>query len=150
MACWKFICYENNMKYLFLDFDGVLNGGNYPSGYYFNPENIYVLNLLLQKFEPKIIISSSHRLTMTDKELIQVLKEHNVYKVESLFLGTTIRQYMKRAKEIKKYIKDNKIDDFVIIDDDPSIGEYDSLKNFWIRVNGMRGLTFNDVEHILD
>lgn len=136
------------MKYLFLDFDGVLNGGKYPSGNYFNPENIYALNLLLQRFEPKVIVSSSHRLTMKDSELIQMLKENNVYKIESLFFGTTIRQYQKRAKEIKKYIKDNNIDDFIIIDDDPSVGEYDSLKDHWIQVNERTGLTLPDIDNI--
>ena len=49
-----------SMKYIFLDFDGVIN--NWNSNNCVSPENVMVLKKILKKTDAKIVVTSSNNM----------------------------------------------------------------------------------------
>lgn len=152
-------------KILFLDFDGVINciGDNSK-----NHKNIVIyhdeilidmydqqlsknVNILCEKFDMSIVISSTWRNHYSMVELREILNAVGIY---APLVGVTTseildHEYKDRLKvdplelsndrglQIKKYIESNSVIDYIIVDDDPSAGIADSSR--FVKCNPLYG-----------
>jgi len=114
-------------NYIFLDIDGVLNSRSFG----IEEDKLKLLNELVVKTNSNVVISSSWRLESSLYNILKDKIENVVGKTTNLLSRyTTIEKYDKiRLKEIKKYIGNNNIVNYVIIDD----LEFNNLniKNFY-------------------
>lgn len=124
-------------KYIFLDIDGVLNSEHTWNEYCENGDqqsasiicDQYLENLrnIVEKTDTKIILSSSWRVYFGEyiKEprnifaihLVQALAKHNL-KLHDMTPFIKGKFSNERGLEIKTYIKQNNITDYVVIDDE--------------------------------
>lgn len=143
------------MKFLFLDFDGVLNHEKFydeqnklsesdKKGFPYNqfdPECIKRVNRIIDETSCNLVISSSWRF---DKNLYTIIKR----------IGIKLRYYemtpyalnRMRGEEIKMYLESKNINDYkyCIIDDDKDF--YKFQKPFFVHTNSFVGLTDEDTE----
>lgn len=134
------------MKLLFLDIDGVMNSndGNLDNTklYPFSSSCVDVLNEILSAHKLRIILTSSWRNVFDAEKQCQVFKENGVNQIP---VGQTKDiGYKHRSKEIKEYLKNKKVESFVILDD-MQIDGFD--KNF-VLINPSTGLTREYIERI--
>lgn len=148
----------DNIIYLFLDIDGVLNSENYVIKRYeihhkamhmnavpFDPKCLYNLMLLYQiltlmNFNVKIILSSTWRLHDVDYEIVDSrLAEYGMH-----LEGKTPYFENDRGIEIQHFLKDKQFKNIIILDDDDfDINKY--YKHNLIKVNRVCGLTKQNV-----
>lgn len=150
------------MKVIFLDVDGVLNSQDDLMVYreknnidgcilYAEVEDrpLKLLKEIVDKTSAKIVVSSSWRIgcersgresifgSVLYKKLVKRLKDYEmeVYDITpSLWTGT------QRGDEIREWLSNNKIDNFIILDDASDMREYTEKENF-IHTTYKRGLT---------
>ena len=111
-------------KYIFLDIDGVLikfkdsksvKHFEFNEKKFWDKEAIKDINELVKETNAKIIISSSYRKTKTIKEMEAEFKKVGLdVKIHGV---TPSLKDLKRGDEVKKYVDDNNIKNFIIIDD---------------------------------
>lgn len=142
--------------YLFLDIDGVFNSIEHnlvfeKSNWELSQEAIkrfnYVLYYLQLDYNVKIIISSTWR----NHHSLQVIKDFfnaSGFNYSNLIMDVTEDLDTKRGTEIKKYVEDNNVINYVIIDDMNEFLE-EQLSHF-IHVNNVCGFTIFDGIKILD
>lgn len=141
--------------YIFLDVDGVLNNAatfklNNETLFALSHENLvayqYLIDKLEEKYEIKIILSSSWRMYKTGiNKLSKFSKKYNGLK----FYDKTSDSHDYRQNEIKKFCDIHNIsyDNILIIDDDPINNE---LKHRHLKTNSFDGLRFSDVMKCLE
>lgn len=119
---------------IFLDFDGVINTLVYDEKEkrirYFYPDDgkvndrtaIEYINLLGEKTEANVVVSSSWRIGETLASLQEILYNSGL---RLDVIGKTPRMdYHIRGEEIQEYLKYHpEVDKFIIIDDDEDMGE---------------------------
>lgn len=140
---------------IFLDFDGVLHP--FPMGPSDSPLSaVAPLWRILEKYPGiSVVITSTWRETYSFSALIDLLAAHGGAPFTKRFVGVTpvmesAADYVPgiRQREIEAWLVDNAADDtpYLILDD---IEEYfdSTCKNFYL-VDGVTGLTANDVETI--
>ena len=128
---------KNNMiqnPYLFLDIDSVLvtdrqyffsKPNPVYNGLPFDPKCVKVLNEIIEKTNPIIIISSDWKLHFTQTKLSQIFDLNGVNAVVDDVTGsswgvmfTSLQQLEEcRAFEINKYVKEHEITNWVAVDD---------------------------------
>ena len=130
-------------RYIFLDIDGVIC---LDDGY--DEKSIHNLNKLISIYSPKIIISSDKRLEFTSialkKELISnglLLNEFDI--TDSVSSYKTIEE--KRYLEINKYIKDNGVVNYIVIDD---LNLQNYFENRFIKTSYSIGFTEDNINQI--
>lgn len=153
------------MKVLFLDIDGVLNcsftfarrharwleSGNpvkegefaFPLGH-LDEELIANLNTIVEQTNCKIVISSSWRIAHTPQEIAGWLNEKGFKYPESI-IDRTGRAPMEerdneRGWEVQKWVEDNDVDQYCIVDDDSQDIRPMHPDNF-VQTSGKVGLT---------
>lgn len=134
------------MKIIFLDIDGVLNY----TECWVKPEHknkgclkwdancVKQLNRIIQETGAKIVVSSTWRLINYDYYVLT--KEMDI---EGEFIGKTINlgDDGTRGDEIKDWLNNNEVNQFIIVDDDPD-NEMGDLKEYLIQPIGViDGLT---------
>lgn len=141
------------MKTIFLDLDGVLNirEGEQAtfrhSMHHFDASLISLFeNYLESQRHLKIIISSSWRDDMEDMkhELSSV-----GFKSLHLISGHTEINQKKRGEQIRDYINQYDISNFIIIDDEIEEIEPFFKKNEYIHINPRTGITQKDIEKLI-
>ena len=111
------------MKCIFLDFDGVIN-----NWYHFNgisKSNVEILKIIKDLSNSHIIVTSSNKYSFQRNNNINYY-ETSFYKKYILplnKLGISIDDFTPyveedKSKEIKKYLKEHKVDEFLILDDE--------------------------------
>lgn len=135
------------MKYIFLDFDGVINNWNHFEGV--AKENAIVLKKIIDISEAKVVATSSNKyfLQCNPKTDYYSSNFYNVYVKKLNELGIQIFDLtpicgFNRSLEIKKYILDHNVKDYVIIDDELVDFELQEHQVFLDLYRGLR------VEHI--
>lgn len=123
------------MKIIFMDIDGVLvnkwsksqpiarwyDNSIYP----FSPQAVKHVNYIIEQTGAQMILSSEWRFRYNPETIEQIFRFNKVKqipeKIPHNFLGEfrdRDNMYeLKRSKEIEVYVKENKIKDFVILDD---------------------------------
>lgn len=148
----------NNIIYIFLDIDGVLNSQNYLIKRYnvhrkpmsmnavpFDPQCLYNLMLFVQiliysGYEPKLVLSSTWRLHDIDYEIVDSrLAEYGLRLVDK----TPVCDHQ-RGVEIQQYLNDKQYNNIIIFDDESfDIKQY--FKDNLVQTNPMYGLSYKDV-----
>lgn len=134
------------MRYIFCDFDGVLNYIGSPES--IEPYLVTLLNRLIRWTGAKVVISSAWRQGRTIKELQEILEEGGF---EGEVVGRTRSDHTgkrdSRPAQITDWIETGRklygldIDSFVILDD----YEMDILNPLSILTDPSRGLSYNDI-----
>lgn len=150
------------MKVVFLDIDGVLNP--YPNQrknmnnetddtavLVLDSNCIRVLQRIIKKTGAKIVFYSSWRYEdwyggFSSKENVErQLKQYGM----ELWDSTPILEVYDRGKEIISYLRQHpEVEDYLILDDDRSVGWYEELKPHFLRIHPEIGLANVNVRKI--
>lgn len=128
------------MTVIFTDIDGVLFNTTASS---WNKTAINLYNKLCQEFNLKVVISSTWR------------KNHTIYQLENIFLQngidveildfTPIIPFDGRGAEIEEWLRNNQVDNFIIIDDCTRDIERQGLRNI-VKCRGWVGFSEEDYQ----
>ena len=147
-------------KYLFLDIDGVLNSfddyGVDGKQFLENIENLTfilskrqmsLLNNIIDKYHPKIILSSYWRnryslLTLQNKFEAAGFKG-KILAITPSFGG----EHEDRWQQIKHYIEDNDVSNYIILDDSPLDRKNTKFPN-WVKTDSYHGLDHKHLREI--
>ena len=124
-------------KILFLDHQGVLYTKNHPNPGVldnFDTENVKILNEILKKYEDiEIVVSSDWKNWVSLLEMSDFYTKQNIIKTPIDYTQNIMNKYSsweeQRAMEIKRWIDENNIDDYIIIDD-LNLSKYFNESNF--------------------
>ena len=144
-------------KYLFLDIDGVLNSfddyGIDGKEFIENIENLTfilsdrqlsLLNKIIDKYHPKIILSSYWRNRYSLKTLQNKFEDAG-FKGKILAITPSFGgEHEDRWQQIKHYIDDNDVSDYIILDDSP-LDRKNTKFPKWIKTDSYHGL---DQKHL--
>lgn len=157
--------YVNKDVLIFLDIDGVLNTTHsLNTKYEIRDENVDALGKLQSRlmkggYSVKVILSSTWRLgfdydlkkcSLQIQRLISKLEEVNI----KVYDKTPVYKEKTRDVEILRYLRwyelKNKEFDYIILDDDISIFDNDTLKEMrFYKVNQHTGLMVKDIDKII-
>lgn len=153
----------NNIPYLFLDCDGVVNSKHHLKTYTLktfiadldsiDPKAVMVLNEIVKKYPNlRIIISSSWRQHHSLDD-IRLAFERKGFLFSHQIVDITERSGNKksRGEEISTYIKENNISKYLILDDEVKVKN--SHPNNTVTTTMEKGLTMNHlklVEEVLN
>ena len=136
------------MKCIFLDLDGVLNNWYHPDGV--AEENARVLKKIIDQSQAKVIVTSSNKYSIQRGDVDyyeshffeNYIKELKNYKIEIDDLTPYVDA--NRSLEIKQFLREHEIEQFVILDDELIEGE--DLQEHQVFLDLYRGL---QEEHII-
>lgn len=156
-----------NKKIIFLDIDGVLAtekeyfrvrrklwkkydiANKLQIPYPFNEGCVKILNYIIKETDAELVITSDWRIHWTLEELCEIFKFNGV---EKMPIGTTDKGSLlytsqlekERIDQIDEYIKNNKIKNYVIIDD-LNLNEIIGFNRF-VKTNSFEGLKQTNVK----
>ena len=111
------------MKCIFLDFDGVINNWYHFDGV--SIENVMILKKIIELSDAKIIATTSNKYSLQRLDKVDYYKSifYNSYVKFLNELGIQIHDLTpfvdaNRTLEIKKYIEEHQIEQYVILDDE--------------------------------
>jgi histidinol phosphatase-like enzyme len=139
---------------IFTDIDGVLNP-HWKTKWSKNAISIY--NKMCKDFNLKPVITSTWRMSHTKEQLQKIFIDQGIeveiYDYTQLPVMTSSGLYLakERGREIKEWLDENKIDNYVVIDDKTS--DIEPFVNNVIKCNSWIGLTeehYNLVKEILN
>ena len=146
---------------LLLDIDGVLETS--PSWkqpefledkfYKFNENSRKNFIEVINKINPEIILTTTHRINynLTKWNKIFELRGINVSKISKINNAKKATDIKKRNVEIEEWFLNNRTAEFLILDDDKILNELtDNLKNRWIQIDPMLGITESIRDQILE
>lgn len=137
------------MKIIFLDIDGVLNNCQ-AIGIFHETSTIQIcveiLNFIIEETGAYIIIISSWKDDFDFESTIKPLLYNRGIKSDSI-LGCTEKNMMKELG-IMKYLAENLVDGFVIVDDSLELEDSD-LNYQYIKTNTHTGLVAEDIDKII-
>ena len=148
---------ESKNRIIFLDIDGVLNTNeSCNNGIFLLPDLVKRVNTLAWFTDSSIVISSTWR---KRKDAIKYIKyAFSIFNFDADFNEnqlpweyTTLGAYMERlglnrADFIVEYLRDFKIDDFVIIDDNDYFWQIAGLSDNVVQTNPHYGFTEDDFD----
>lgn len=157
-------------KIIFLDIDGVLNSAQslihfkafgYPTKIkqaylktgeidcpYFDPISVSLLKAIVKTLGAKIVISSTWRLNCSMQDFNLIFNYYG-FNTEDVIIGKTHNRGDSRSTQIKDWVSDNNILDFIIIDDIHESNWDEDLREKLINVNGDVGFNMINVKQIL-
>lgn len=150
------------MRVIFLDIDGVLNpypnqrknmeaGTGDASVLVFDSNCMNVLKKIIKKTEAKIILSSTWRCEdwnggFASKENVQ--RQLKACGME-IWDSTPVLPVYDRGKEILCYLREHpEVENYLIFDDDRSVGWYEKLKEHFVRIDPEVGLANINIRKI--
>ena len=146
---------------LLLDIDGVLETS--PSWkqpefledkfYKFNENSRKNFIEVINKINPEIILTTTHRINynLTEWNKIFELRGINVSKISKINNAKKATDIKNRNIEIEEWFLNNRTAEFLILDDDKILNELtDNLKNRWIQIDPMLGITESIRDQILE
>ncbi len=146
---------------LLLDIDGVLEISPSWKKPEFLEDNFYKFNEqaqknlieIIDKINPEIILTTTHRINYNLTEWNQIFKLRgiNVDKISKINDAKKATDLKKRNIEIEEWFLKNSTAEFLILDDDKSLNELpNNLKNRWIQIDSMFGITESIKNQILE
>ncbi len=116
----------------------------------FNPKSVIALNAIISKSNADILLTTSHKGRFSIHEWISIFSFRGV-KVNGLNKLPDNLHRLSRSQEITKWFNStDKVDDFVIIDDDKSLnGISVVLKNRVVLTKPLIGLTQSHIQDAL-
>jgi len=146
------------MKVIFLDIDGVLNSEAYfiargknfsllpKFSYDLDPIAVERLNKIMDSTNAEIVLSSTWRLSPL-QQVVDALK-YKGFKHDIKF--TTTRQHMDRGLQILKFVEENDLQQYVVIDDDSYDIEVYIDKDKFVHTRWKTGLLDSHVDYIIE
>ena len=155
------------MKYLFLDFDGVLNTSNDKDPSALNKKHLEVLNTVVEEHDPNIVISSTWRCFYPLYVLKEILVTHG-FKYPDKVVDTTpdlsiregsriVSTYGTRGREVGEWIQnnigiqsesENPISYSICILDDMEPGQFGGLKKYLVMTSMSSGLHTGHIKQV--
>jgi len=135
------------MNILFLDIDGVLNIPINTHSHNGLPlQEIFVerLNKIVEKVNPFLVVSSTWRKGKSVEKLRELFEERGFVHKKRIIGKTPVLNNKERSEEIKKWIKQNDVEKFAVLDDRRL-----DINNFF-RTNPHEGLTEEVVNDIIN
>lgn len=108
------------MKVLFLDVDGVLNSNGTIRAFGFDfidPHMVNLVDSIVSLTGAKIVLSSTWRKDPTDKKLVEDALAIAGHSILSCTPDLCVDGWVPRSEEIKKWLSENPVDKFAILDD---------------------------------
>lgn len=109
------------MKVLFLDIDGVLNSNGTIRAFGFDfidPHLVDLVGVIVDQTDAKIVLSSTWRLSPEDKKLVEdALTRAGLSLMDCTPNLCGNGKWVSRSEEIKKWLSENPVDKFAILDD---------------------------------
>ena len=146
---------------LLLDIDGVLETS--PSWkqpefledkfYKFNENSRKNFIEVINKINPEIILTTTHRINYNLMEWNQIFELRGIHigKISKINHAKKAIDIKKRNVEIEEWFLNNRTAEFLILDDDKILNELtDNLKNRWIQIDPMLGITESIRDQILE
>ena len=138
-------------KYIFLDFDGVLNNNDsIAQGIHLLPEKVVLVNQIAKRTDAKIVVSSSWRRIFTAEQLYILLTVAGMTVLgHPAALGYSVDitpMVGMRGREIEMWLADNAVTPYryVILDDDSDFFAYQ--QQLQIHTDARFGLQPEDVD----
>lgn len=158
---YKIIIKNNSYpKYLFLDIDGVMNSfDDYKMtneefmkqlnkiSFKLNPKHIKILNNVVEKYNPKIILSSYWRTRFSLEKINDLFKKEGFKGQISDITDDQGKEHDNRWNQIKRYIDKNDVKNYIILDDEHITKNETVVPNF-VKTNSYVGLTKKSLEEI--
>ena len=156
------------MNVIFLDIDGVLIPNNYHDKDNLNINNdaLKFLKKIINETNSKVVLISNWRFFRDEendtsyKRLIKLLNDCGIYiydiapilKLKMIKKNNKIGfdPYTMRSGEIYKWLSDNDVDNFVILDDENYSYEFFGYDKNLILIDNKKGLTEEDVQKSID
>lgn len=146
---------------LLLDIDGVLETSPAWKKPEFLEDNFYKFNEtarqnlieIMDKTHPEIILTTTHRINYNLMQWKQIfaLRGIQVDSISKINNATKVTDLKQRNLEIEAWFLKNRTAEFLIVDDDKSLHELsDHLKNRWIQIDAMLGITEAIKKRILE
>ncbi|MCY6413430.1 HAD domain-containing protein [Acinetobacter sp. VNH17] len=146
---------------LLLDIDGVLETSPSWKKPEFLEDNFYKFDEnsqknfieIIDKINPEIILTTTHRINYNLMEWNQIFELRGIHvdKISKINDAKKAIDIKKRNVEIEEWFSNNKTAEFLILDDDKSLNELtDNLKNRWIQIDSMLGITESIKNQILE
>lgn len=140
------------MKIIFLDFDGVISTAE--QSWKLDKEKLDLLKNILDKTNSKIVVTSSWKRVFKDKDsFIESLKNNHRFTcidtskyewfIDSI-IDITNGSASWRGDEVKEWLDNNEIENYVILDDDTDFLD-EQLFNF-VQTDTYEGLTSREVK----
>jgi hypothetical protein len=134
------------MRVIFTDIDGVLNP-HWRNEW--SKSSIVIYNQLCEEYDLKPVISSTWRENHTIHQLQEIFTHQGIE--AQIYDYTPIISGADRGEEIKEWLSENPVDDWVIIDDitrniEPHIGNVVKVRN-WV---GLTTEEYLQIKKILD
>ncbi len=133
------------MKYIFLDIDGVLNapGDTDLIEGVISKEKYALLKQIMFNTKARVIIISSRKKYEDERNTLLRILDDIYYDLSFI---SYVDNFRYRKDEIKCFLSQNRCDSFVILDDiDSNYTIDDKISNNFILINGILGLTLEDV-----
>lgn len=137
---------------LLLDIDGVLETS--PAWktsqfladdfYQFNTEAQAHLKEIIERFQPEIVLTTTHRVNYTLAEWQEIFRFRRIEigKISKINEAQNPGEIKKRSIEIEAWYYKNSGADFLILDDDKSLHELpQAIKARWISIDPLLGIT---------
>ena len=158
---YKIIIKNNSYpKYLFLDIDGVMNSfDDYKMtneefmkqlnkiSFKLNPKHVKILNNVVEKYNPKIILSSYWRTRFSLEKINDLFKKEGFKGQISDITDDQGKEHDNRWNQIKRYIDKNDVKNYIILDDEHITKNEKVVPNF-VKTNSYVGLTKKSLEEI--
>lgn len=136
---------------IFLDIDGVLNDNNC----LFLKESVETLKLLIKRYNAKVVIISSWQMNGTEarrKRIKKQFEELCIYNID--FIDPNLEGNLgdiklpPRLLGIVDYLKNNKVENYVILDDDYH-NDYKLICLNYYKTKSFKGLDYKDLSKII-
>jgi len=144
-------------KYLFLDIDGVMNsfddynmtGEEFLDkindiSFVISKKQIDLLNEIIEKYNPKIVLSSYWRTRYPIEKINKIFKYNGFKGAVVAKTDEKGEEHKDRLAQIKRFIDKNNVKDYIILDDD-SLGN--EAKNH-IKTDSYIGITKKQIDKI--
>ena len=144
-------------KYIFLDIDGVMNsfddynidGKEFKENihnltFLLSKRQISLLNNIVEKYHPKIILSSYWRNRYSLKDIQNKFEKAGFKGKINGITPSFGGEHEDRWQQIEHYIQDNDVSEYIILDDSPLDRKNTKIPN-WIRTDSYHGL---DLKHL--
>ncbi len=137
---------EKEIRVIFTDLDGVLNP-HWKTKW--SKSSIQIYNQICQEYDLKPVITSTWRINHTKEQLQKIFYEQGI-EVE-IYDYTPHLDQKDRGLEIKEWLSNNKVDNYVVIDDivhniTPHVDNVIKVRN-WV---GLTTEEYIEIKKILD
>ena len=149
---------HSEKRYLFLDIDGVCNkftdyenigdDRHVLKSFLLNKNNIEILNQIVKIYNPTIVLSSFWRTVYQLNKIQKTFEQAGFIGKISSSTPKSGYEHEDRWKQIKQFIKTNKVHNFIILDDENLTANSDYKVPNFIKVDSYSGLGKKELKEI--